>query len=101
MTRLPYLRRSDEGTLVEVYVQPRANRNEICGLHGASLKIRLTAPPVEGEANRECIKMLAGLFGVAKSDIELLQGHKSRHKTLLVRNRSPESIEVLLKEKGL
>jgi uncharacterized protein (TIGR00251 family) len=98
MDSLPCLRRSDEGTLLEVVVQPKASRNEIVGIHRGSLKIRLTAPPVEGEANRECIKFLAKAFRIPKSSIEIIQGHKSRQKTLLIREVPPETLESVLKQ---
>ena len=96
MTLPPYMRRVHEGTLLELAVQPRASRNAISGMQGDRLKIRLTAPPVEGEANKECIRYLASVLDVAKSDLELVQGHKSRRKTILVRNLSPETLAALL-----
>ncbi|MDO3380167.1 DUF167 domain-containing protein [Geoalkalibacter halelectricus] len=74
-----------EGVCVAVHVQPRASRNEIVGLRGDELRVRLTSPPVEGAANRLCCEFLADLCGVAKSRVELLSGAKSRHKRLLVR----------------
>ena len=91
------LRASADGALLDVYVQPKASRNELVGLHHGSLKIRLTAPPVEGAANKECIKFLARLLGAPKSDIEIIQGHKSRQKTVLIRGLAPEVVQNLLK----
>ena len=96
MDLLPYLRPSSQGTLLDVYVQPKSSRNELVGMHQGSLKIRLTAPPVEGEANKECVKFLAKLLGISKSDIQIVQGHKSRHKTLSIRGLSPEAVHALL-----
>ncbi|MCE5241722.1 MAG: DUF167 domain-containing protein [Syntrophobacteraceae bacterium] len=92
-----FLRKGPEGTLMEIVVQPRASRNELAGMHQGSLKIRLTSPPVEGEANKECIRFLAKLLGTARSNLEIVQGHKSRHKTILVRDASPEAVEEALK----
>lgn len=96
MTIPLYMRRVRDGTLVDLVVQPRASRNAISGVQGERLKIHLTAPPVEGEANKECVRYLAAVLQVAKSDLELVQGHKSRRKTVLVRNLSPEGIVALL-----
>ncbi|MCU0588933.1 MAG: DUF167 domain-containing protein [Syntrophobacteraceae bacterium] len=79
------VRATDEGAVVEVHVQPRASRNELAGLHEGRLKLRLTAPPVEGEANRECVRFMARLLGVPPSSVVILHGRKSRGKTLLVR----------------
>lgn len=93
------LRASSGGTLVDIYVQPKSSKNEVVGVHERSLKIRLTAPPVEGEANKECVKFLAKLLGIPKSDIEIVSGHKSRHKTLSIRGIAPPALEQLLKTK--
>jgi uncharacterized protein len=78
------LRETGEGVAFSVHVQPRASRNEICGMQGNELKVRLTSPPVEGEANKLCSEFFAKLFGVAKSKVRILSGEKSRHKTVLV-----------------
>lgn len=100
MSRMPCLRENEAGTLLEVHVQPKASRNEIAGLHQEALKIRLTAPPVEGEANKECIRFLARLLGIPKSDVEIVKGHKSRRKTLLIRGKDPSKIQELLWSEG-
>lgn len=92
-----WIQKTEEGTLLRVYVQPRAGRNEVVGVHEGSLKVRLTAPPVDGEANKECIKFLAKLLSVPKSHLRIIQGDKSRHKTLLVRGMTPEALQELLK----
>lgn len=80
------LTETSEGVRVAVYVQPRASRNELVGVQGEELRLRLTSPPVEGAANRLCCEFLADLCGVAKSQVVLLSGAKSRHKRLLVRD---------------
>jgi uncharacterized protein (TIGR00251 family) len=79
-----HLRETAGGVAFSVHVQPRASRNELCGMQGNELKVRLTSPPVEGEANKLCIEFFAKLFGVAKSRIRIIAGEKSRHKTVLV-----------------
>jgi uncharacterized protein (TIGR00251 family) len=67
-----------------VRVVPRASRNEIAGVHGNALKVRLTAPPVEGRANEALIAFLAQRLGVRKSQVEILAGTTSRHKMIRV-----------------
>lgn len=99
MGTLPFLRQSGDGTILEIYVQPKASKNELAGVHQGSLKVRLTAAPVEGEANRECIRFLAKAFGVSKSSLAIIQGHKSRQKTILIHEPSLEILESLLKQK--
>jgi len=86
-----------EGVTFKVTVQPRGSRNELVGLQGDALKIKLTAPPVEGAANRMCVEFLAKSLKVRKSDVEIIQGHSSRAKKVLVRSASRDSIESLLR----
>jgi uncharacterized protein (TIGR00251 family) len=78
------LTESPEGVIFKVHVQPRASRNEICGIHGEELKMRLTAPPVEEAANKLCIEFIAKQLQVAKSRVTITSGLKSRHKTIKV-----------------
>jgi uncharacterized protein len=63
-----------------VRVQPRASRNEVSGLHGDAVRIRLTAPPVDGAANEELVKFLAEIFNVARRDVSIVAGESSRSK---------------------
>lgn len=58
-----------EAISIAIKVAPRASRSEVVGMHDGALKIRIAAPPVDGAANAEMIKILAKFFGVAKSDI--------------------------------
>jgi uncharacterized protein (TIGR00251 family) len=83
-TALAY-RWDGDDLIICVHVQPRASRNEWVGPHGAGFKLRITAPPVDGKANAHVIDYLAGLFGVAKSQVELLAGETDRRKRLRIR----------------
>lgn len=87
-----------EGVLFNVHVQPRASRNEVCGVQGDELKVRLTSPPVEDAANRLCIEYLAKLLGVAKSRVFITAGAKSRHKTIKVTGIDSTSVRTLIQE---
>jgi hypothetical protein len=74
-----------EQLLLSVRVQPRSSKDEIVGPHGTeSLKVRITAPPVDGKANAHLIKFLAKSFGVAKSQVELVSGTTGRDKRLAI-----------------
>lgn len=84
------------GVTFSVHVQPRASRNGICGIQGDAIKLRLTSPPVEGEANRLCIEYLAKFLKVPKSAIQIIAGDKSRHKTLRIAGVTAEEIRSLL-----
>ncbi len=70
--------------ILDVYVQPRASRNEILGFKNEFLKIRVTASPTGGEANRLCQEILAKALGTSPSRVEILSGHKARRKRLRV-----------------
>jgi len=94
----PYLQGSEDGVVISVYVQPRASKNEVVGLQGDELKLRLTSPPVEGAANKLCREFLAKLLGVAKGQVSLVAGDKSRHKRLLVRGVTQEQARQVLED---
>jgi uncharacterized protein (TIGR00251 family) len=91
-----YIRSTDEGTLLTINVQPRANKTEFAGIKDGSLKVRLTAPPIDGKANEECVRFIAKAFGISKSRVQIVQGIKSRQKTVLIRDVTPETVEQLL-----
>ena len=65
-------------------VQPRASRNEIVGWQDATLKLRVTAPPVDGAANAAIARLLAGALGVSPSSISVVKGHQAREKIVEV-----------------
>jgi uncharacterized protein (TIGR00251 family) len=72
------------GVELTLLVQPRAGRTEIVGPHGDLLKIRLAAPPVDGEANEELVRFLAKALGVARSRITIESGGTGRRKRVRV-----------------
>lgn len=65
-----------------VHVQPRASRSEVAGIHGDALKVRLSAPPVDGAANDALIEFLAELFAVGRRSVRILAGETSRSKVI-------------------
>jgi uncharacterized protein (TIGR00251 family) len=71
-----------------VKVVPRASKNEIAGIQGDSIKVRLTAPPVKGKANSALIKFLAEKFGVSRAQIEIVSGETSKRKIVQLRGVS-------------
>ncbi len=75
-----------------VKIQPRASKNEMVRTEGGGLKIRLTAPPVDGAANEALIKFLADTFSVPKSLVEIVSGHASRDKIVRISGVSPETV---------
>ncbi len=83
---------SPAGVTLSVRIQPRASKNEAVRLENGSLKIRLTAPPVDGAANDALVKFLADRFSVAKSQVEIVSGHTSRDKIVRVSGADAESL---------
>ena len=81
----PFLQETADGSVISLLVQPRASKNQVVGVQGDALKVKLTSPPVDGAANRCCCEYLAGLFSVAKSRVSLVNGEKSRKKKVLLR----------------
>jgi hypothetical protein len=67
---------------VEVRIQPKASRDEVIEQPDGTLKVKTTAPPVKGAANRACMGLLAEYFGVRKSDIRIVSGFTSRNKVI-------------------
>jgi hypothetical protein len=90
--RSSFLQTRSDGVLLHVVIQPRASRNEITGVQQQALKIRLTAPPVEGAANKECLRFLADALDISPSQLQLISGHKARRKTVLIRGLTPQAI---------
>ncbi len=80
------------GTRLALRIQPRASRNAIVGLHGQSVRIRLTAPPVEGAANEALVSCLAERLGVPEAAVDLVRGHASRDKVVEVAGLAPEEV---------
>ncbi len=87
---------SASSATISVKIQPRASKNEIIRREGGELKIRLTAPPVDGAANEALVKLLSGELGVARSRVEIVSGQSSRDKIMRIDGLSSEEVERLL-----
>ncbi len=85
------------GVELRIYCQPRANKTEIAGEHGDTLKVRLAVLPVEGRANRELIKFLAKFFGITQRQLRILSGLTGRRKLVLLSGLKAQDIEDRLK----
>ena len=70
--------------LLELWVQPRASRDEVVGLQDGAVKVRITAPPVEGEANDALLRFLAKRLGVPRSAVTVVRGETGRRKAVRV-----------------
>ncbi|OGP17194.1 MAG: hypothetical protein A2054_00345 [Deltaproteobacteria bacterium GWA2_55_10] len=92
-SKYPFLEPALEGSFIRVRLQPRSSRDKVDGISGNSLKIRLTAPPVEGEANEALLKFLSSLTGTRKSAFSIKSGHKSREKLVFAEGMDISSLE--------
>ncbi len=93
MTDATWYQWQGKDLILRVRIQPRAAKDEIAGLYGDRLKVRITAPPTDGRANEHLRAFLAKQFGVPKTRITLLSGAGSRDKRLRIKNpqRIPET----------
>lgn len=74
------------GVSIQVRVVPRAARTELAGIEQGTLKIRISAPPIEGRANGEVVSFLAKVLRISPSQIAIASGEKSRNKRVEIRN---------------
>ena len=89
---------SEDHLIFPVRVVPRASKSEIVGVVDGSLKVRISAPPVDGAANEEVVKVLAKAFSVAKSNVSIVSGEKSKTKRIRVIGATPEQLRQLAGE---
>lgn len=82
---------------LEILVQPRASRAKLGPMHDGRLKVAVTAPPVDGEANAAVIELVAGALGVARGKVAVIAGASSRRKTLRIDGVTDAQIAELAK----
>lgn len=92
------IRENEEGIFIKIKVQPKASKNEIKGLQGDALKVRLTAPPVEGAANQACIDFFAKLCKVPRLRVEIVSGLTGRNKTVFIKEMQKDEFCSIIKE---
>ncbi|HKP53609.1 MAG TPA: DUF167 domain-containing protein [Chloroflexia bacterium] len=87
------------GVTIKVYVAPRSSTNSVTGVHEGEIKVALTAPPVDGAANKALLEFMAKMLSVPKSAVSLISGETSRHKLVRVMGVSAaEAFEKLAAE---
>jgi hypothetical protein len=77
---------------LEVRLQPRASRDEIAGMRGGRLLVRVTAPPVGGRANKALCDLIAKRAGVARGKVTIVRGERSRDKVVRVETSDPAAL---------
>lgn len=87
----------NEATItLKIHLLPRASRDEICGLHGDAIKVKVTAPPVEGKANMALQRFIAKKLNLPLSQVEIMAGQRSREKILRISGISRAAVEKAL-----
>ena len=79
-----FLNEQPDGVVLSIKLQPRAGSNEIVGVLGSELRVKVTAPPVDAAANEALLRLLADELDCPRSRIELVRGRTSRHKLVRV-----------------
>lgn len=85
--------------VIPIRIQPRASKNEVALMENGKLKIRLTAPPVDGAANEALVRFLAERLSIAKSRVEIISGHAGREKIIRISGMGREVTDILLNVK--
>lgn len=92
---MSWVRVTPSGVELAVLVQPRSSRTKVLGVHDGRLKIALSAPPVDGEANAALVEFLAEALGVRKSAVTLVEGATSRRKRVRIDGTSEAAARAL------
>ncbi len=75
----------EKDLILHVQIQPKSSKDEVVGMIGENLKIKITAPPIDGKANEHLCRFIAKVFNVSKSQVSILKGETSKIKTLLIK----------------
>ena len=77
---------------ISLRVYPNASRNEMLGFTDGVLRVKISAPPIKGKANRELITFLSRLLGVSKDSVNIMRGHTTRNKVVAIDGLSREEV---------
>jgi hypothetical protein len=88
-----WLKAHEGGVIMEVVLQPRASRNELAGMQGGRLKIKVTSPPVEGMANKKLCEVLADLLGIGKQRVQVITGQATRIKRVKISDVTMDEVK--------
>lgn len=84
------------GVIFAIQVLPRSSQCKLAGLRGDFLRIKITAPPVDGRANEEVVRFFTAIFGVKREQVQIIGGLKAKRKTIMIKDISKKSVEVVL-----
>ena len=92
---MPFFEDRSDYIILNVRVIPRASKDEILGVAGDALKVRIQAPPVDGKANAHLIRFLSKHWKIPRANIEILSGETDRNKRLRISSPSDEMLKEL------
>ena len=90
------VKETKKGILLHVLVVPGSAKCGIAGIHDDALRIKITARPIEGLANLECVRFLSHVLGIKKHQITIVSGHKTKKKTVAIEGLSREDVTIRL-----
>lgn len=90
-----FIKETTDGVVFNIKVLPRSSRCEIAGIQDDALKIKITAPPVDGKANNECIRFLSDRLGIKKSRITIISGQTSKNKRIAISGVTKRDMEAI------
>ena len=93
---MPPTRNARLSATLAIRIQPRSSKNAVVGWIGNTVKLRVTAPPVEGAANTACLGLLSDLLNVPLSQLALVKGERSRHKIVRIDGLSDDQVRACL-----
>lgn len=93
---MPAIEATDQGCRIHIHAAPRASKSRVVGLHDDRIKIQIAAPPVDGAANAELLKFLAGVLNVPRSQLSLVAGESGKRKTVSVTGVTCDHASLLL-----
>lgn len=99
MCGMEWIKETAKGVLLPVRAVPRASKNEIQGVHGEALKVRLQAPPVEGKANQALIRFLSDTLDIPRTQLSIASGETGRNKSVLIVGATRDDLINRLKHK--
>ncbi|EMD46572.1 hypothetical protein EHI5A_162950 [Entamoeba histolytica KU27] len=94
-----FIKQHNSNVIIEVEIKPNAKTSEIQGVEDGLLKVSINSPPVDGKANTEVIAFMASTFGIKKSNVKLIKGQTSHHKTLQFENWTREKVLQIIQAK--
>lgn len=88
------LKNTKDGIVISLRISPNASKNEIIKT-GEEIKVKITAQPIDGKANKALIEFLSKNFKIPKSLIEIIKGETSKDKTVLIKCKDEEKLQKL------